>query len=193
MIALRTSPPALSTTEFRMLCERRTFANVVTRFSAEASRVGAIGLNLKLIDQSRDKRKVTEKKRPDFREKTSGQPRWKNGACVYDDITIRTAIGTCFHTQTSIADDKHNRRHTRATIHMGLESIVKASANGRMQDIWKILNKDKLLPYGCEYRRIGACTRQERGKGIWDIGYSRFRLSTRRQQSRKTYTLMARW
>ena len=57
MIALRTSPPAASTTEFKMVCERRTFANVVRRFNAEASRVGAIGLNLKLIRQSRDKRK----------------------------------------------------------------------------------------------------------------------------------------
>jgi hypothetical protein len=50
MVALRTSPPAPSTIEFKMPCERRTFANVVTRFNAEASRVGAIGLNLKLTD-----------------------------------------------------------------------------------------------------------------------------------------------
>jgi len=185
MIALRTSPPAPSTTEFKIFCERRTFANAVTRFNAEASRVGAIGLNLKPIRQSRDKRNVTEMEKPDFREKMSGQPRWDDCARVYHDITTRTATGTCFHTQTSIADDKHNRRHTRATFHMGPESVVEASANGRMQDIGEVLNKDKLLPCGREYRCVSACARQEGGKDIWDIGYSRSHLSTRRQQSRK--------
>jgi hypothetical protein len=180
MVALRTSPPAPSTIEFKMPCERRTFANVVTRFNAEASRVGAIGLNLKLTDWSRDERNVTEMNEPDFREKMSRQPWWENCTCVYDDITARTAIGTCFHTQTDIADDKHNRGHTRATFHVGPDSIMEASANGRMQDIWEVLNKDKLLPRVRKDRRISACTRQEVGKGILGIGYSRFHFRTRR-------------
>ena len=46
MIALRTSPPAPSTIECNMLGESRTFADAVTRFTAEVSSVGATGLNL---------------------------------------------------------------------------------------------------------------------------------------------------
>jgi len=46
MIALRTSPPAFSTIECNVVGERRTLANVVTRFIAGVSSVGAIGLNL---------------------------------------------------------------------------------------------------------------------------------------------------
>jgi hypothetical protein len=170
MIALRTSPPTPSTIEFMMFCERRTFANVVTRFNAEASRVGAIWLNLKLIDQSRDECDVTEMQEPDFREEMSGQSRRENCARVYDDITIGTATRTCFHTEASVADDEHDWRYIRATFHVGSESIVEASANGRMQDIGEVLDKDKLLPCGRENRRVSACTRQEGGEGIWGIG-----------------------
>ena len=46
MIALRTSPPALSTIECNVLGERRKLANVVTRFTAEVSSIDAIALNL---------------------------------------------------------------------------------------------------------------------------------------------------
>lgn len=46
MIALRTSPPAPSRIELSVFGEGRTLANAVTRFTAEASSVGAIGLNL---------------------------------------------------------------------------------------------------------------------------------------------------
>jgi len=52
MIALRTSPPAPSTIESNALGKRRTLANVITRFTAKVSNVGAIGLNLRAICRS---------------------------------------------------------------------------------------------------------------------------------------------
>jgi hypothetical protein len=47
MIALRTSPLAPSTIEFSVFGKSRTLANAVTRFTAQVSSVGAIGLNLR--------------------------------------------------------------------------------------------------------------------------------------------------
>jgi hypothetical protein len=69
MIALRTSPPAPSTIECNVLAERRTLANVVTRFTAEVSNVDAIGLNLRApVGPHKKQRKVAETNGPDFRE-----------------------------------------------------------------------------------------------------------------------------
>lgn len=48
MITLRTSPPAPSSIECNVFGEGRTLASAVTRFTAEARSVAAIGLNLLL-------------------------------------------------------------------------------------------------------------------------------------------------
>lgn len=68
MIALRTSPPAPSRIECNVFGEGRTLASIVTRFTAEASSVAAMGLNLSRICRpNKKKRKVVEMNEPDFR------------------------------------------------------------------------------------------------------------------------------
>lgn len=112
MIALRTSPAAPSAIECNVFGERRTFANVVARFTAEVSSVSAIGLNLRApVGSHKKQRKVAETNGPDFREVGRGrQPRWDDRARVYDEIPSPpvAAVGIALGAYPSIADDEHN-------------------------------------------------------------------------------------
>lgn len=129
MIALRTSPAAASVIECGVFGERRTFANVVTRFTAEVSSVDAIGLNLRApVGSHKEQRKVAETNGPDFREVGQGRESGRDDrARVYDEITsppaaaVRIALGA----YPSIADDEHNGCDVPRTFDVGPECIMK--------------------------------------------------------------------
>jgi hypothetical protein len=73
MIAFRTSPPAPSKIECNVFGEGRTLASTVTRFTAEASSVDAMGLNLPHICRpNKKKRKIVEMNEPNFRKGRRG-------------------------------------------------------------------------------------------------------------------------
>lgn len=107
---------------------------------------------------------------PDFREE--GKPWWDNSPGINNKITTSTAVGSFLGTYTGIADDDHKRCDVPRAFYVSSERIVKARADGGMQDVREVLNEHKLPTRRREHRRVRTRPCQEGRKGIWITSYA---------------------
>jgi len=126
------------------------------------------------------------------------QPRRDDRARVDDEIAspataaAAVPVGISLGTYTGIADDEHERRNVPRAFYVSPHRIMEARADGGMQNVGEVLDEHNLPTGRREHRRVRACARQERRKGIQSIGYGHANSVNKKTKNGRTYTSRAR-